>query len=138
MPPLDSAQLPVWLVQLLCCLFLAILFLQSGLDKVTDWKGNVGWMTPHFANSPFRGQVPLMLGIITVMEVTTGVVSAVGAVLLVLTGATRVGLLGATLSGFTFLALFLGQRLAKDYAGAAGLVPYFLVSLAGLFALRGG
>ena len=32
---------------------------------------------------------------------------------------------------------FFGQRMAKDYAGAAGLVPYFLVSLVGLLTLRG-
>jgi hypothetical protein len=38
----------------------------------------------------------------------------------------------------TFLALFFGQRMAKDYVGAGGLVPYFLVSLAALFASRGG
>jgi hypothetical protein len=40
-------------------------------------------------------------------------------------------------SGVTFLALFFGQRMAKDYAGAAALVPYFLVSLAAIFATRG-
>jgi hypothetical protein len=27
------------------------------------------------------------------------------------------------------VCLFFGQRMAKDYAGAAGLVPYFLLAL---------
>ena len=31
----------------------------------------------------------------------------------------------------TLLALFTGQRLAKDYAGAAGIVPYFVVGIFG-------
>ena len=52
-------------------------------------------------------------------------------------GGTRVALWGAALSGLSFLALFFGQRMAKDYAGAAGLVPYFLVSLVALLSLRG-
>ena len=30
----------------------AILFLQSGLDKALDWKGNLAWLTGHFAKSP--------------------------------------------------------------------------------------
>ncbi len=49
-------------------LILAILFLQSGVDKITDWKGNLGWLKGHFANSPFRNVVPLVLGILTVQE----------------------------------------------------------------------
>jgi hypothetical protein len=31
--------------------------------------------------------------------------------------------------------LFFGQRLAKDYAGAGGLVPYFLVAVINLYIL---
>jgi hypothetical protein len=41
------------------------------------------------------------------------------------------------LCGVTFVSLLLGQRLAKDYAGAAGIGPYFLVSLAAIFFNRG-
>jgi diacylglycerol kinase len=33
------------------------------------------------------------------------------------------------------LALFLGQRMAKDYAGAAVLVPYFLLALIAIYLL---
>jgi uncharacterized membrane protein YphA (DoxX/SURF4 family) len=135
MPSVSSPQFALWLGQLLCCLFFAILFLQSGLDKVLDWKGNVGWMTPHFAKSPLRGLVPLMLGGLTVLEVGAGVLCGVGLFPVLLSGDTRLALAGAALSGFTLVALFLGQRLAKDYAGAAGLVPYFLVALVALAAL---
>ena len=31
--------------------------------------------------------------------------------------------------------LFFGQRMAKDYAGAAVLVPYFLLALAAIYLL---
>lgn len=123
-------------MQALCALFLAILFIQSGLDKVVDWKGNLGWLSGHFAKSPLRGVVPLMLGTLTVLEVAAGLASAAGVVALVLTGSARLAFWGAALSGVTFCALFFGQRMAKDYVGAAGLVPYFLVSLVALFVTR--
>jgi len=137
MPAPDSNLFPLWLVQALCTLFLSITFLQSGLDKVIDWKGNLGWLTGHFAKSPLRGIVPLLLATLTVLELAAGAVSAAGLVFLVLSGATRVAMWGAALSGLSFLALFFGQRMAKDYAGAGGLVPYFLVSLVALLTLRG-
>ncbi len=137
MPPLDSNLFPLWLVQVLCSLFLAITFLQSGLDKVIDWKGNLGWLTGHFAKSPLRGVVAPMLLSLTVLELASGAVSAAGVVFLVLSGSTRVAMWGAALSGLSFVALFFGQRMAKEYAGAAALVPYFLVSLVALLTLRG-
>lgn len=136
MPPLDSSQFSLWLMQALCALFLAILFLQSGFDKVVDWKGNLGWLSGHFAKSPLRGLVPLMLGTLTVLEVAAGLASAAGVVALVATGSARLAFWGAALSGVAFCALFFGQRMAKDYVGAAGLVPYFLVSLVALFVTR--
>jgi len=52
-------------------------------------------------------------------------------------GAAGLVLGGFALSGLSLLALLFGQRMAKDYAGAGALVPYFLVCLAGLFALHG-
>ena len=137
MPQLDSTHLPLWLVQVLCTLLLAITFLQSGLDKVLDWKGNLGWLTGHFAKSPLRGVVTPLLLVLTLLELAAGALSAGGLVSLVFSGSTHLAVLGVGLSGVAFVALFFGQRMAKDYAGAAGLVPYFLVSLVGLLALRG-
>src|SRR5690242_2368337 len=114
MPSLDSNLFPLWLVQALCALFLAITFLQSGLDKVIDWKGNLGWLTGHFSKSPLRGMVVPMLLTLTVLELSAGAVSAGGLVSLVLSGSARVALWGAALSGLAFVALFFGQRMAKD------------------------
>ena len=135
MPPLSDAQFPHWLAQALTAAFFAVLFLQSGLDKVFDWKGNLGWLTGHFAKSPLRGVVPLMLGVITLLEVAAGVASAVGFVQLLVSGQTRAALVGVALAGLALLSLFFGQRMAKDYPGATALVPYFLVVLAGLVLL---
>ncbi|MBU8894187.1 DoxX family protein [Corallococcus sp. H22C18031201] len=137
MPPFDSSAFTQWLPQVLCAAFLAILFLQSGVDKVVDWKGNLGWLTGHFSKSPLRGVVAPMLAVLTLMELASGAVSAAGVVSLVVSGATRLAWMGAALSASSLVCLFFGQRMAKEYGGAAALVPYFLLAIATLVLTRG-
>jgi hypothetical protein len=110
-------------------LFLAILFIQSGLDKVFDWKGNLGWLTGHFEKTFIGRTIPIMLGTLTAMELATGFLSAAGLIYFLTVGSTVVIFWAAALGAASFCALFFGQRLAKDYPGAAVLVPYFLLSL---------
>jgi diacylglycerol kinase len=122
-------------MQILVSAFLAILFLQSGIDKVVDRRGNLEWLKGHFAKSPLAGMVPLMLTVITVLEIATGALSALGCVLIILTHDSTVAFYGAVIAAISILALFFGQRMAKDYAGAAVLVPYFLVTLVAIYLL---
>ncbi|MEO0470306.1 MAG: DoxX family membrane protein [Bacteroidota bacterium] len=119
--------------QILVSAFLAVLFLQSGLDKVFDFSGNLGWLKGHFAKTPLKSMVPFMLGTITVLELAAGIVSAIGVVTLLMDGSMIFALKGAQLSALSLLMLFFGQRIAKDYEGAATLVGYFLLSIAGIF-----
>ena len=126
---------PVGSGQILCLIFLAILFLQSGIDKVLDYKGNKEWLTGHFANSPLKGTVGMLLPTITVLELAAGMLCAVGVVMLVVSGANTIGLLGAQLSALSLICLFFGQRVAKDYPGAATLTTYFLIAIAGIYLL---
>jgi uncharacterized membrane protein YphA (DoxX/SURF4 family) len=114
---------------LLGALLIAILFLQSGLDKVFDWKGNVDWLKGHFAKTFLAPMVPLMLAQITVIELAAGLMSAAGIVYFLVTGSMAL-IFGASVVGACGItALFFGQRIAKDYAGAAVLVPYFILLL---------
>lgn len=133
MPPLSSPRIVAWLLQALPTVFLAILFLQSGIDKVIDFRGNQGWLTQHFANSPLRGVVTPMLVTLTVVEVSAGVLCGVGLVELLVLGVPRIAFWGISVAALAFLALFLGQRIAKDYTGAAVIPAYFLVALVGLW-----
>lgn len=119
-------------MQVLVSAFFAILFLQSGIDKIVDRRGNLDWLTAHFAKSPLAGTVPLMVTIITILETGAGALSAIGCVLIIVTGNPIIAFYGAVLAGVSILALFFGQRMAKDYVGAAVLVPYFLVVLAAI------
>ena len=114
---------------LLAALFTAILFIQSGLDKVFDWKGNLGWLTGHFEKTFVAGMVPIMLATITVMEVATGLLAAAGIVYFLVAGSLSLVFISGVLGALTLIALFFGQRIAKDYPGAAVLVPYFLLML---------
>jgi hypothetical protein len=112
---------------LFCALLIGILFIQSGLDKVLDWKGNLSWLTGHFSKTFLAGTVPPMLGTITVLELLTGLASATGIVYFLAAGSTILIFYAAVLGAASTTALFFGQRVAKDYPGAAVLVPYFLL-----------
>ena len=108
-------------------LIIAILFIQSGLDKVFDWRGNLEWLTGHFSKTFLRGTVPPMLATITIMELATGFMSAVGIVYFLITNSTVLIFYASVLGAASVVALFFGQRVAKDYAGAAVLIPYFIL-----------
>lgn len=125
----------IFLIQIFVSLFLAILFLQSGIDKIVDRRGNVEWLKGHFAKSPLAGMVSVMVTVITILELAAGTLSAVGCGLIIIKHDTTVAFYGALLAAVSLLALFFGQRMAKDYAGAAVLVPYFLVALVAIFLL---
>lgn len=114
---------------LFAALLVSILFIQSGLDKVFDWKGNLEWLTGHFSKTFMAGMVPMMLATITVMEVTTGFLAAAGIIYFLISGSLVLIFYAAALGAATLTALFFGQRIAKDYPGAASIVPYFILTL---------
>ena len=120
---------PIPFSQFITALFLAILFLQSGLDKVFNFGDNLGWLTGHFSKTPFRGQVKLMLITITLAEVAAGILALMGAGQIAMNGEKIFAMYGAQLAALDIAMLFFGQRIAKDYAGAASLVPYFILCI---------
>jgi hypothetical protein len=137
MPNVHSPDAAFHILQILVSAFLAVLFLQSGIDKVVDRRGNREYLNEHFAKSPLAGTVGPMFAIITVLEISAGALSGVGCALLLVTHDSTVAYLGAVIAGVNIVALFFGQRVSKDYAGAAALVPYFLLTLAAVYLLAG-
>jgi hypothetical protein len=119
--------------QIALSFFWGILFLQSGFDKILDWKGNLSWLTDHFSKSALAGFVPALLGILTMMEVAAGMLSAIGGLQIVITGDLSLAQIGVQLSTLALLMLFFGQRLSKDYGGAATIATYFAVALLSLY-----
>ena len=125
----------IYVMQIFASGFLAILFLQSGIDKIVDRRGNLEWLSGHFSKSPLAGIVPALLICITILELAAGALSAVGCVLVILLKDSTIGLYGAIVSAAAITALFFGQRMAKEYGGAAVLVPYFLLTLVAIYLL---
>lgn len=121
--------------EILILLFLIVTFLQSGVDKITDWNGNLSFIKDHFKNSPLKNTVPLLLGVVLVFEVVASLFMIVGIYQLIISGNGDFAVYGIQLAALTLIFLLIGQRLAKDYAGAMTLAVYFIVCLFGLYIL---
>lgn len=120
------------IIQSLIGFFIAAALVQSGLDKITDRKGNMDWLMGHFSKTFLSSSVFIMLTVVTLLELAGGLLCGIGA-LMVLFGECSLWLMyGLTISGVNFLMLFFGQRIAKDYEGAAVLVGYFILVILGL------
>ena len=132
---MNVPSLALYLLQLFVSAFLAILFLQSGIDKIVDRQGNLSWLSGHFAKSRLAGMVPLLFTVLTIIEVSAGALSWIGILVFLFSHDTTIAFYGAVASAIAILCLFLGQRMAKDYAGAAILVPYFLLTLVAIYVL---
>lgn len=124
------------LTETILLLFVFITFFQSGLDKISDWNGNLSWLKSHFAKSPLKNMVPLLLAIVLLMEIATAVCSVWGMYDLLANNERTVALCAASLSCVTLLMLLFGQRMAKDYDGARTIVIYLVPAVLLLFFLE--
>ncbi|MBT8188443.1 MAG: DoxX family protein [Croceitalea sp.] len=124
------------ITELILLVFLAIVFLQSGFDKVFDHKGNLSWLKGHFAETPFKNVVSILLIIITLMELLGGFLAVAGLVQMSMGSGSEIAFYAALTCSLTLLMLLLGQRLAKDYAGASTLVIYLVPTVFLLYLLQ--
>lgn len=122
--------------ELLILAFLAITFLQSGIDKISDWKGNVDFLNGHFSKTIFKNIVPQLLILLLILEIIIGILSVVGIFEIYIFQNTFIGFLAAALSAKILLVLLLGQRIAKDYTGAMTIAVYFIVAVIGVMVLQ--
>ena len=118
---------------LLILMFLAITFLQSGIDKISDWSGTLSFLKEHFSKTFLRKSVPLMLGVILVGEIIVGFLSIIGIIQIYISEVTTIGFYASVIAAKILLALLFGQRIAKDYAGAMTISVYFLVTVFGVY-----
>tara|TARA_B100000686_G_scaffold44328_1_gene46888 strand:- start:2000 stop:2425 length:426 start_codon:yes stop_codon:yes gene_type:complete len=123
------------LIQSLIAIFISIALIQSGIDKINDRKGNLDWLIDHFSNTIFNNYVPFLLSILTVVELLSGIILITGALFNLLYSNINILIAGFLLSSVNFIFLFLGQRIAKDYAGAAVIVNYFILNILGLISI---
>jgi len=117
---------------------IAICFTQSAVDKIFDWKGNLGWLNGHFSKTIFKSMVPFLLGIVTVLELLAGLMSIVGLLQIAISSNVQWAFWGSATAGLALVSLFLGQRIAKEYAGAAVLVSYIILVILNILLLALG
>lgn len=114
--------------------FFSILFIQSSLDKVFNWKSELAFNKEHFSKTFLKNTIPLMFMMLTALELVSGFSSLAGLIVYVINcGHYReISFIANCLCVITLLCLFFGQRIAKDYAGAQSLVSYIIVALFGV------
>ena len=105
---------------------LAVTFIQSGYEKIMDWRGNVTWLKEHFAKTRLKNHVPLALFHILVLELISGILCVVGCIQLLVNNERTFGLYRGIFSCISLIMMLFGQRLAKDYDGARTIVIYFI------------
>tara|TARA_B100001123_G_C15259885_1_gene1006187 strand:+ start:1264 stop:1665 length:402 start_codon:yes stop_codon:yes gene_type:complete len=118
--------------QALIALFLGIAMIQSGFDKIIDWKGNRSFLIDHFSKTFFSQFVTPLLLVVTILEVIGGIVCFIGVGDVLINNNSQLIKVGLFIIALDLIALFFGQRFAKDYVGAAVLVNYFILTVIGL------
>ena len=123
------------ITEILLLAFLAITFLQSGLDKIFDWKGNVSWLKEHFSKTFMAKMVTFNVAIVLVFELVAAILCVLGVYQLIANNNKVFGLYGAILSCVVLILLLFGQRVAKDYDGARTIAIYFIPAIFAVFLL---
>ena len=120
-----------FLPSLFVSLFFSILFLQSGLDKVFNFKSNLSYFKDHFKETFLINFVHILLVLLVLLEVLTGsfFILFLIDIFLKINFHFNFLTLGIIMANFTICCLFLGQRLAQDYLGAVNLAVYFVIAL---------
>jgi putative oxidoreductase len=126
---------PLVLCQILIAVFFIITFIQSGLDKVIDRRGNIVFFRDHFLNSFLKNYTSIALTFLTLLELICGLVLIYGVYFSFNERTTLWIFYGFVICAFNLIFLFLGQRIAKDYVGASDLVPYIILVLLGIMSM---
>lgn len=110
--------------------FFAIVFLQSGFNKIVDSEGNMAYMQESFGQAPtLQGMMGSLFWMLTALEVAAGVFCGLGIITFGFWGTGFFARWGIRFSTLALLSLIFGQRMAKDYGGAAVVAAYFAVAV---------
>ena len=126
---------PMELCQIMIAAFLFIAFFQSGLDKIVDRDGNLEFLKTHFSGSPLVKIIPTLLLLLTFLEIIGSLILGYGVYYAFVNRSTLWIFYGFVVIAITIIILFAGQRIAKDYLGAADLVPYFILIMLGIMSM---
>lgn len=112
--------------------FFLIVFIQSGVDKVFDFKGNLSFLNDLLGAFFSRPLITIALISVTILELLSGLLCLIGIVDVLFNGSNFIGLLGLIVGSFALLVLLFGQRVSKNYDGAKTITIYFILSTVGI------
>ena len=125
---MDSSKIAFLLI--LC--FFTIVFVQSGLDKILDKKGNLNYLNSLL--KPFFSSLLIRFAFhgVTILELASGLFCLAGLVEYFFYSSSFFGLIGLVVGSLALLVLLFGQRVSKNYDGAKTLAVYFILAMAGI------
>jgi hypothetical protein len=109
--------------------FFVIVFGQSAIDKMINFKSELNFLKGHFAKTFLSKTVPLMLVVITLLELATALAGLIAITEIVRAHHFGFAKISGTLAAVSLLSLLLGQRVAKDYTGAMTIVIYLIPTI---------
>ena len=118
---------PIEIMQMLSAIFFSIVFFQSSIDKILDRKGNIEFFEEHFKTTLLNKILSPALSILTFLELIAAGICMFGLFYSLLYQNTDFIFYGLVTSGIVLLMLLFGQRIAKDYVGAADITIYFIL-----------
>ncbi|MDC0388872.1 DoxX family protein [Flavobacteriaceae bacterium] len=125
-------MLPSKIALFFILLFFSIVFIQSGLDKLFDKKGNISFLIELLGKVFKRPLILLAFYAVTVLEILSGLLCFVGVIEILFKGTSKAGLIGMILGSTALLVLLFGQRVSKNYEGAKTITIYFILAMMGL------
>tara|TARA_B100001059_G_scaffold183548_1_gene184948 strand:- start:904 stop:1290 length:387 start_codon:yes stop_codon:yes gene_type:complete len=125
-------MIPEKVAFLLVLVFFLIVFIQSGLDKIFDYKGNLNFLKDLLKIYFSPTLIELALISVTILELTSGILCLIGIINFVFNDSNFIGLLGLITGSIALLVLLFGQRVSKNYDGAKTIAIYFILAMIGI------
>ena len=130
-----SVKDPLVLCQMFIAVFFIIVFVQSGLDKIFCRKENLDFFKDHFKSTFLKSYTSISLTIITLLEISSGVVLVYGLYFALIKKTTLWIFYGLVLCVLNLTILLFGQRLSKDYVGSVDIGVYFILAILGIMSM---
>ena len=125
-------MIPEKVAFILVLVFFLIVFIQSGLDKIFDYKGNLNFLKDLLKIYFSPTLIELALISVTILELTSGILCLIGIMNFLFNGSNFIGLIGLIVGSIALLVLLFGQRVSKNYDGAKTIAIYFILAMVGI------
>ena len=125
-------MVPEKITFILVLAFFSIVFIQSGVDKVFDYKGNLSFLNDLLRGFFSRPLINFALISVTILELTSGILCLIGIFDAIFNSSYFIGKLGLIIGSLALLVLLFGQWVSKNYEGAKTIAIYFILAMLGI------